>query len=66
MWGRMRAREEHGVNKMDAATNSQTQKWKEKLEIQKEVGIGVCGGGVVVVGSSDHCFGWGLCKLFTS
>ena len=29
-----------GVNKMDTAANSQSQKWKEKLETWKKVDLG--------------------------
>ena len=34
-----------GVNKMDTEANSQSQKWKEKLETRKEEGLGKVNGG---------------------
>ena len=53
MWGKMRARGGHRVRKMNTATNSQSQKLKEKMETQKELGFGRING----VGKY-HCCGW--------
>ena len=51
-----RGRMDSGVNKIDPAANFQSQKWKEKLETRKDMGLGRVNNGSN--GGRDRGGGW--------